>query len=84
MILIDERATNSQRGRWPHSSNDTPLAAGEVVRVASLPIEMKFDPIDMECSLEAGKEARLVTRRLVPRDRCCTNEEYFLPTADGG
>jgi len=80
VILIDERATNSQRGALAaFVKRHAARVAGEVVRVASLPIEMKFDPIDMECSLQAGKEARLITRRLVPRDRCCTNEEIFYP-----
>ncbi|HVC94908.1 MAG TPA: DUF1326 domain-containing protein [Pirellulales bacterium] len=80
VVLLDERATDSQRAALTafvkrHAAH----VAGDVVRVASLPIEMKFDHIDLECSLEAGKEARLVTRRLVARDRCCTNEEIFYP-----
>ncbi len=80
VILVDARATDSQREALAaFVKQHAARVAGDVVRVASLPIEMKFDPIDMECSLEAGKEARLVTRRLVPRDRCCTNEEIFYP-----
>jgi len=80
VILVDERATDAQRAALAsfvkrHAARVT----GDVVRVASLPIEMRFDLIDMECRLEAGKEARLVTRRLVARDRCCTNEEIFYP-----
>jgi hypothetical protein len=80
VILIDARATDSQREALAaFVKRHAARVAGDVVRVASLPIEIKFDHSEMECSLEAGNEARLVTRRLVARDRCCTNEEIFYP-----
>jgi hypothetical protein len=80
VVLLDERATDAQRAALTsfvkqHAARVT----GDVVRVASSPIEMSFDHGDMVGSLKAGKEARVVTRKLLDRDRCCTNEDIFYP-----
>lgn len=80
VVLVDERANKEQRKALADFVREhAGRVAGEVVRVASLPIEMKLDHIDMVASLKAGKEAHLETRKLKKGDCVCTNEEIFYP-----
>lgn len=80
VVLVDKRASEEQRKALvdfvrEHAGRVT----GEIVRVASLPIDMQFDHIDMVGSLKAGKEAHLETRKLKQGDCVCTNEVTFYP-----
>ena len=53
--------------------------AGEVVRVASAPIEMTTDQVDMVATLHAGTEITVTTRKLTKTDCVCSNEKTFYP-----
>ncbi|HEV3004201.1 MAG TPA: DUF1326 domain-containing protein [Pirellulales bacterium] len=80
VILVDERANDAQfEALTEFVKQHAGRVAGEVVRVARVPIEMSVDHDAMVGSLEAGDEARVVTRKLTDRDRCCTNEDVFYP-----
>lgn len=80
VVLVDERANDKQRKALASFVREhAGRVAGEIVRVSSLPIDMKFDHIDMVGSLTAGKEAYLKTRKLRKGDCVCTNEIVFYP-----
>jgi hypothetical protein len=80
VILVDERANDAQQTALAEfAKQHAGCVAGEVVRVARVPIEMSIDHDESVGSLKAGEEAHLVTRKLTHRDRCCTNEDVFYP-----
>lgn len=80
VLLVDQRASDEQRKALADFVREhAARVAGEIVRVASLPIDMQLDHIDMVASLKAGKEAFIVTRKLNKRDCVCTNEVTFYP-----
>lgn len=80
VILVDDRASPEQRAALAaFAVARAGKVAGEVVRVATAPIEMSVDHVEMEGRLTAGGEASLVTRKLEKGDCVCTNEIVFYP-----
>jgi hypothetical protein len=80
VILVDEKATSQQREALEAFAREKAgKVKGEVTRVATVPIEMQLDHVDMVANLNAGKEVKLATRKLAEGDHCCTNEVVFYP-----
>ncbi|MEX2120781.1 MAG: DUF1326 domain-containing protein [Pirellulales bacterium] len=80
VVLVDERANESQRAALAGFARQRAgKLGGETVRVASLPIEIKLDHIDMVGQIQAGDEVHLTTRKLAKGDCVCTNEEIYYP-----
>jgi hypothetical protein len=80
VILLDNRATAEQQAALEKFARAKAGAtAGEVTRVASLPIEMKLDHVEMVATLKAGSEVNMLTRKLKKGDCVCTNEQIYYP-----
>lgn len=80
VVLVDERANEEQREALVEFVKaQAGRMAGEVVRVAALPIELDVDHSGGVAHLRAGKEARLETRKIKQCDCVCTNESNFYP-----
>ena len=80
VILVDERASAAQREALIGlAKKRAPRVVGEVVRVASTPIKIDVDHAEGVAHLDAGKEARLTTRKIMKCDCVCTNEAVFYP-----
>jgi hypothetical protein len=50
-----------------------------VVRVESSPIEMSLNESQLQGRLQAGKDVKIVTRKVNPNDCICMNEIAFFP-----
>lgn len=80
VVLVDERASQSQRDALVEfAKRQAGRMAGDIVRVASLPIDFDVDHSAGVAHLKAGKEARLTTRKIKQCDCVCTNESTFYP-----
>lgn len=80
VILVDERADVSQRAALVGlAKKRASRVVGEVVRVASAAITINVDQAEGVAYLDAGKEARLTTRKIMKCDCVCTNEAVFYP-----
>lgn len=80
VVLVDERADDAQRDALlEFAKKQAGRMAGDVVRVAALPIDFEVDHSAGVTHLKAGKEARLTTRKLKQCDCVCTNESNFYP-----
>jgi hypothetical protein len=80
VILVDEQASAAQREALvDFVKARAGRLAGEVVRVAALPIEMSLDHVNMVGKLKAGREVEILTRQLGQGDCICTNETVFYP-----
>lgn len=80
VVLVDERGTPAQRAALERFARTKAGAtAGEVTRVAALPIEMKLDHVDMIATLKAGDEVNMLTRKMQKGDCVCTNEQIYYP-----
>lgn len=80
IILVDDKATPEQRTALEKFVRTKAGAlAGEVKRVAALPIEMKLDHVEMVATLKAGDEVNMLTRKLAKGDCVCTNEQIYYP-----
>lgn len=80
VILLDGKASAEQQAALRRfAETKVGATAGQVVRVASLPIEMKLDHVQMVATLKAGKEVNLETRKLKSGDCVCTNEQIYYP-----
>jgi len=78
--LLDEKATTEQRKALEAFARQRAgKVKGEVARVATAPIDMQLDHVDMVAKLKAGDEVKLATRKLGEHDHCCTNETVFYP-----
>lgn len=80
VILIDERADTAQREALVGlAKKRASRVVGDLVRVASAPIKIEVDHAEGVAHLDAGKEARLTTRKIMKCDCVCTNEAVFYP-----
>jgi hypothetical protein len=80
VILVDDQATPEQRAALVEFARERAgRVGGEVVRVASAPIEMTTDQVDMVATLQAGTEITVSTRKLTKTDCVCSNEKTFYP-----
>jgi hypothetical protein len=80
VILVDERADAAQHEALIGlAKKRAQRVVGDVVRVASAPIKVEVDHAEGVARLEAGKEARLTTRKIMKCDCVCTNESVFYP-----
>jgi hypothetical protein len=80
VILLDSRATAEQLAALEKFARAKAGATGgQVTRVASLPIEMKLDHVEMVATLKAGNEVNMLTRKLKKGDCVCTNEQIYYP-----
>jgi hypothetical protein len=80
VILLDSRATAEQLAALEKFARAKAGAtAGEVTRIAALPIEMKLDHVEMVATLKAGDEVNMLTRKLKNGDCVCTNEQIYYP-----
>jgi hypothetical protein len=80
VILLDDRATPVQMAALEKFARAKAGAtAGEVTRIAALPISLQMDHVDMKAVLKAGKEVNLETRKLAKGDCVCTNEQIYYP-----
>lgn len=80
VIYVDEKASKSQREALVDFAKTHAGKAGlAVVRVATAPIEMELNEIDLQGALTAGKDIRMVTRKARPSDCICSNEVAFYP-----
>jgi hypothetical protein len=80
LVLVDEKANSQQRKALVDFARTfAGPAAGEVVRVDAVPIEMNVDHDELAATLKAGSTAELVTRKIAARDCRCTNELIYYP-----
>ena len=80
VILVDERADAQQREALVGlAKKRAPRVVGDVVRIAAAPIKIDVDHSEGVAHLDAGKEARLTTRKIMKCDCVCTNEAVFYP-----
>jgi hypothetical protein len=80
VILVDERANAAQREALIGLARKRARRVlGDVVRVAAAPIKIDVDSAEGVAHLDAGKEARLTTRKIMKCDCVCTNESVFYP-----
>lgn len=80
VVLVDERANETQRQALVEfAKRQAGRVAGEVVRVAALPIELDVDSSDDVARLKAGDEASLETRPVRACDCVCSNESVYYP-----
>lgn len=80
VILVDERGSAAQRGALVGLvKKRARRVVGDVVRVAAAPIKIDVDHAEGVAHLDAGKEARLTTRKIMKCDCVCTNEAVFYP-----
>jgi hypothetical protein len=80
VLLLDQGATPAQQAaleKFVRAKAGSTL--GEVVRVASMPIDLQLDHVDMTARLKAGKEVSMETRKLGKNDCVCTNEQIYYP-----
>lgn len=79
VVLVDERANETQRTALVEfAKRQAGQVAGEVVRVAALPIEIGVDSENVG-RLKAGDEASLETRPVKACDCVCSNETVYYP-----
>lgn len=80
VILVDERADTAQREALVElAKKRAARVVGDLVRVATAPIKIDVDQAEGVAHLDAGKEARLTTRKILKCDCVCTNEAVFYP-----
>ena len=80
VIYVDEKATAQQRKALVDFVKTHAGKAGQtVVRVTPAPIEMELNETDLQGSLKAGSDVKVVTRKARPTDCICSNEVAFYP-----
>lgn len=80
VILVDERADSAQREALiALAKKRASRVVGDVVRVDRAAIKIDVDHAAGVAHLDAGKEARLTTRKIMKCDCVCTNEAVFYP-----
>ncbi len=80
VILVDDTATPEQQQALAAFARERAgIVAGDVMRIAAMPIKLSIDHVDMVATLTAGKEIRLETRKLNKGDCVCSNERTFYP-----
>lgn len=80
VILVDERATSQQREALVAFAKEHAGPAGKVVsRVDASPIKLSLDQHDLVAKLDAGKSAKIVTRKAREGDCICRNEVAYYP-----
>lgn len=80
VVFVDERADQSQRAALAEFAKSHSGRAGEAVaRVESSPINMSLDLLELNGTLQAGKDVKLVTRKARPGDCICSNESAYYP-----
>lgn len=81
VILVDKQATRQQKDALVAFVKDTAKkVVGKVVKVQSVPMDLKNDHLDGKGVFTAGKVARIETRKLKKGDCVCTNEiVYYQP-----
>ena len=80
VILVDERADSAQREALiALAKKRASRVVGDVVRVDQAAIKIDVDHAAGVAHLDAGKEARLTTRKIMKCDCVCTNEAVFYP-----
>jgi len=80
VIFVDESATAEQQQALAAFARERAgQVAGDVVRIASVSIELSIDHVDMVARLKAGNEIQVETRKLGKSDCVCSNEKTFYP-----
>jgi hypothetical protein len=79
VIIVDQTATPRQHDALVQFATVNAKHAGEIVKVVSAPIKMNLDHFAVVGELEAGKYAKIETRKLNKGDCVCTNELVFYP-----
>ena len=80
VVLVDERATSEQHAALVAFVQERAAKlTGNIVRIASLPIEMSFNHIKKVGTLSAGKEVQIATRAISKAECCCSNEVIYHP-----
>ena len=80
VILVDDRATPEQHQALAAFARERAgKVAGDVVRIATMPIELSIDHVEMVANLKVGKEIQVETRKLGKADCVCSNERTFYP-----
>lgn len=80
VVIVDERGTPQQQAALQRFAlAKAGPTAGQVTRIAALPIEMKLDHVAMVATLKAGAEVSMETRKLRQGDCVCTNEQIYYP-----
>ena len=80
IILVDEKANATQREALVNFAKKHAGRAGEkIVRIDFKPIKMSLDTAELRGSLTAGKEVKLVTRKIGKDDCICGNESSYYP-----
>lgn len=80
VILVDERATSEQRSALVDFAKEHSGLAGKVVaRVDSSPIKISLNQHDLVAKLDAGKSAKILTRKAREGDCICRNEVAYYP-----
>jgi hypothetical protein len=80
VIFVDQSATAEQQQALAAFARERAgHVAGDVVRIAAVPIELAIDHVDMVARLKAGNEIQVETRKLGKSDCVCSNEQTFYP-----
>ena len=79
-VLLDERASPQQQKALAEFAREhVGLREEQLVRVASLPVEVKLDTAELNGSVQAGKDVHLTTRKARKDDCICSNESAYYP-----
>lgn len=80
IILVDQRANPAQRQALVDFARKHAGRAGrDIARIASVPINMQLDLLDLRGQVIAGKEVTIKTRKARPEDCICSNESAYYP-----
>ncbi len=80
VVFVDERATpDQQQALAAFARERAGRVAGEVVRIAAVPIILTIDHVDLAAVLTSGSEIQIETRKLGKADCVCSNEKTFYP-----
>ena len=80
VVLVDDRASTEQADALvDFVRSQAGLSAESIARVDKTPITLSLDTSTLDGKLEAGKLAKLTTRKARPGDCICTNETAYYP-----
>lgn len=80
VIYVDDKANTEQYAALVDFVKTHAGKAGQaVVRIVSAPIEMALNETDLQGSVRAGKDVKVVTRKARQSDCICSNEVAFYP-----
>ena len=79
-VVVDARATKEQQAAMVEFlRRSNPVLAEGIEEVVTTSISFRFDADSLRGEMDAGKYARLTTRKANPDDCICSNESAYYP-----